>query len=130
MKLDTLLTYIEQCANDGLTKMTIEIDSTGDYDGVFYVTKTKETYSYDSESKSDAKVDEVKDNPGFTGVDKKFYTREWGEDEILPWDFIDIFIDKKFLLSERKKAYSSTVTGSCKSGCKGCGMQKVYGCKV
>ena len=65
-----------------------------------------------------------------TGVDKKFYTREWGEDEILPWDFIDIFIDKKFLLSERKKAYSSTVTGSCKSGCKGCGMQKVYGCKV
>ena len=72
MKLDTLLTYIEQCAHDGLTKMTIEIDSTGDYDGVFYVTKTKETYSYDSESKSDAKVDEVKDNPGFTGVDKKF----------------------------------------------------------
>ncbi|MBQ7373464.1 MAG: TIGR03960 family B12-binding radical SAM protein [Clostridia bacterium] len=64
------------------------------------------------------------------GVDKTFYTREWGEDEILPWDFIDIFVDKKFLLRERKKAYSAEVTGSCKSGCKGCGIQKVYGCDV
>ena len=72
MKLDTLLTYIEQCANEGLTKMTIEIDSTGDYDGAFYVTKTKETYSYNAESKADEKIDEVKDNPGFAGVDKKF----------------------------------------------------------
>lgn len=65
-----------------------------------------------------------------TGVDKEFYTRELGEDEILPWDFIDIFVDKKFLLNERKKAYSATVTGSCKSGCKGCGIQKVYGCNL
>ena len=65
-----------------------------------------------------------------TGVDKKFYTREWGEDEILPWDFIDVFVDKKFLLRERKKAYNGEVTGSCKKGCKGCGIQKVYGCDV
>ena len=65
-----------------------------------------------------------------TGVDKTFYTREWGEDEILPWDFIDVFVDKKFLLRERKKAYNSEVSGSCKSGCKGCGIQKVYGCEV
>ena len=65
-----------------------------------------------------------------TGVDKTFYTREWGEDEILPWDFIDIFVDKNFLLKERKKAYSAEVTGSCKKGCKGCGMQKVYRCDI
>lgn len=64
------------------------------------------------------------------GVDKTFYTREWGEDEILPWDFIDIFVDKQFLLKERKKAYSAEVTGSCKKGCKGCGIQKVYRCNV
>ena len=64
------------------------------------------------------------------GVDKTFYTREWGEDEILPWDFIDVFVDKQFLLKERKKAYSSEVTGSCKTGCKGCGMQKAYRCDV
>ncbi len=64
------------------------------------------------------------------GIDKRFYTREWGEDEILPWDFIDVFVDKKFLLKERKKAYNAEVTGSCKGGCKGCGIQKIYRCDV
>lgn len=78
------------------------------------------------------KFDAQKWNEAFeeTGVDKTFYTREWGEDEILPWDFINIFVDKQFLLRERKKAYSAEVTGSCKTGCKGCGMQKVYRCEV
>ena len=55
-----------------LKKIEITIEDDEEMSGSFYVTKTKETYSYDSESKSDAKVDEVKDNPGFTGVDKKF----------------------------------------------------------
>ncbi len=64
------------------------------------------------------------------GVDKKFYTREWGEDEILPWDIIDVFIDKSFLKRERKKAYAGEVTGSCKTGCKGCGLQRVFRCDV
>lgn len=78
------------------------------------------------------KFDAKKWNEAFeeTGVDKTFYTREWGEDEILPWDFINIFVDKSFLLRERRKAYSAEVTGSCKNGCKGCGIQKVYGCNV
>ena len=64
------------------------------------------------------------------GVDKRFYTREWGEDEILPWDFIDCYIDKEFLLKERKKAYRAEVTGSCKAGCKACGVHKIYRCEV
>ncbi|MBR2384362.1 MAG: TIGR03960 family B12-binding radical SAM protein [Clostridia bacterium] len=76
------------------------------------------------------KFDAKKWNEAFeeTGVDKTFYTREWGEDEILPWDFINIFVDKSFLLRERKKAYLAEVTGSCKKDCKGCGIQKVYRC--
>ena len=64
------------------------------------------------------------------GIDKRFYTREWGEDEILPWDFIDCRIDKEFLLRERKKAYRAEVTGSCKEGCKACGIQKVRRCEI
>ncbi|MCQ2399233.1 MAG: B12-binding domain-containing radical SAM protein, partial [Clostridia bacterium] len=64
----------------------------------------------------------------YYGMDKGYYTREWDEDEILPWDFIDIFVDKKFLLSERHNAYSGKVTGSCKKGCKACGIQREYGC--
>lgn len=64
------------------------------------------------------------------GVDKSFYTREWGEDEILPWDFIDVFVDKSFLLRERHRAYEGKVSGGCKSGCKACGIQKVFRCDV
>ena len=32
------------------------------------------------------------------------YTREWEEDEILPWDFVEHGVTKKYLLSERHKA--------------------------
>lgn len=62
------------------------------------------------------------------GVDPADYTREFAEDEVLPWDIIDIGVTKKFFLSERKKAYSSQVTGSCLGSCKGCGLMKV--CKA
>jgi len=34
-----------------------------------------------------------------------FVTRRYGNDELLPWDFIDHHIHKWFLLSERKKAH-------------------------
>ncbi len=64
------------------------------------------------------------------GVDKRFYTREWGEDEILPWDFIDIYVDKSFFLRERHRAYEGKVSGGCKAGCKACGIQKVFRCDV
>jgi len=64
------------------------------------------------------------------GLTPENYTREFGEDEILPWDFIDIFVDKKFLLSERRKALNNEVTGGCLSGCKACGMQKVFKCDI
>lgn len=59
------------------------------------------------------------------GIDPDIYTRERGEDEILPWDFIDMGINKNFFLRERRRAYEATVTGSCKKGCAGCGLQGV-----
>ena len=59
-----------------------------------------------------------------SGVSPVDYTREFKESEVLPWDFIDIGVTKKFLLAERKKAYSGEVTGSCLASCKGCGLQK------
>ena len=43
---------------------------------------------------------------------------------------VSIFVDKKFLLNERHKAHDFKVSGGCLSGCKGCGMQKVYKCDV
>ncbi len=58
------------------------------------------------------------------GISPRDYTRSRGEDEILPWDFIDVGVTKKFLLAEKKRAYAGEVTGSCLDSCKGCGMQK------
>ena len=56
------------------------------------------------------------------GVDTDFYTvRGHGEEEILPWDTIDVGVSKKFLLRERKRAYEETVTPDCREGCVGCG---------
>ncbi len=56
------------------------------------------------------------------GVDMSFYTtRGYGEDEVLPWDTIDVGVSKKFLLRERKQAYAETVTPDCREGCAGCG---------
>ena len=51
-----------------------------------------------------------------------FYTvRGYGEEEILPWDMIDVGVSKKFLLRERRRAYDAQVTPDCRHGCAGCG---------
>jgi len=56
------------------------------------------------------------------GIDADFYTtRGYGEDEILPWDTIDVGVHKKFLLRERKRAYEAKITPDCREGCAGCG---------
>ena len=56
------------------------------------------------------------------GIDTDLYTiRGYGEEEILPWDTIDVGVSKKFLLRERKRAYEETVTPDCREGCAGCG---------
>jgi len=55
-------------------------------------------------------------------IDPDFYTvRGYGEDEILPWDNIDVGVTKDFLLRERKRAYENRVTPDCRHGCSGCG---------
>jgi len=60
------------------------------------------------------------------GIDPDFYTvRGYGEDEILPWDTIDVGVSKKFLLRERKQAYAGKITPDCRHGCSGCGADKL-----
>jgi len=55
-------------------------------------------------------------------VDPAFYTtRGFGEEEILPWDVIDVGVTKQFLLRERRQAYAEKVTPDCRHGCSGCG---------
>ena len=56
------------------------------------------------------------------GVDPNYYTvRGFGEDEILPWDPINVGVTKAFLLRERRRAYEEKVTEDCRHGCSGCG---------
>ena len=66
------------------------------------------------------------------GIEESFYTtRGYAEDEILPWDSIDIGVTKKFFLRERKQAYAGNVTPDCRHGCAGCGancLLKEVGC--
>ena len=57
-----------------------------------------------------------------TGVDIAFYNlRERDLEEILPWDFIDIGVTKKFLQREWKRALEGEVTPNCRMQCSGCG---------
>ena len=56
------------------------------------------------------------------GIDPNFYTvRGCGEEELLPWDHIDVGVRKDFLLRERHRAYENKITPDCRAGCAGCG---------
>ena len=55
-------------------------------------------------------------------INADFYTtRGYGEEEILPWDIIDVGVSKKFLQRERGQAYEGKITPDCRHGCAGCG---------
>lgn len=55
-------------------------------------------------------------------IDPDFYTvRGYAENEVLPWDSVDVGVTKQFLLRERKRAYDGIITPDCRHGCAGCG---------
>ncbi|MDZ4993983.1 TIGR03960 family B12-binding radical SAM protein [Clostridium perfringens] len=56
-------------------------------------------------------------------VDGDFYAyRERSYDEVLPWDFIDIGVTRKYLERENEKAKTAELTQNCRKGCTGCGV--------
>jgi radical SAM-linked protein len=60
-------------------------------------------------------------------VDPHFYNRDIPLHEVLPWEFIDIGVSKKFLLKERQRSYEQVQTYDCKWGdCRGCGIPGNY----
>jgi radical SAM superfamily enzyme YgiQ (UPF0313 family) len=61
------------------------------------------------------------------GIDMAFYnSREREENELFPWDYIDVGVTKEFLLREYKKAKDEKVTPNCRQTCFNCGA-KAYG---
>lgn len=62
------------------------------------------------------------------GVDPDFYTmRERAVTEILPWDFIDVGVTKKFLIREWNRAKEEEITPNCRQQCSGCGAGRYKG---
>lgn len=57
------------------------------------------------------------------GVDGDFYVyRDRSYDEKLPWDFVDIGVNRKYLEIENERAKKAQVTQNCRKGCTGCGI--------
>ncbi|MBQ6250928.1 TIGR03960 family B12-binding radical SAM protein [Ruminococcus sp.] len=62
------------------------------------------------------------------GIDTSFYAnRRFEYDEILPWDHLDYFVSKEFLIRENKTAHKSITTPNCRLRCSGCGVNKKVG---
>ncbi len=56
------------------------------------------------------------------GLQPEFYNlRERTQDEILPWDHVDVGVRKTFLQAEYKKAKDGILTPNCMVKCAGCG---------
>jgi len=56
-------------------------------------------------------------------IDEDYYLyRERSYDEILPWDFIDIGVNREYLVEENEKAKREELTQNCRKGCTGCGI--------
>ncbi|NCB93762.1 MAG: TIGR03960 family B12-binding radical SAM protein [Clostridia bacterium] len=61
-------------------------------------------------------------------IDTDFYTvRKREDNEIFPWDFINIGVSKDFLLREWKNAKDEKVTPNCRMQCSGCGAGQYKG---
>ena len=56
-------------------------------------------------------------------LDSEFYVyREREYDEILPWDFMHIGVNRKYMERENEKAKKAELTKNCLEGCTGCGI--------
>ena len=58
-----------------------------------------------------------------TGIDGAAYAgRAFGKDDPLPWDNIDIGVDREFLYREYTNAVDGKMTADCRKGCSACGL--------
>ena len=63
-----------------------------------------------------------------TGLKKEFYAQRKREiDEILPWEFINLGINRKFFEKEYENALNEKTTPNCRQSCSGCGIASFGG---
>ena len=59
-------------------------------------------------------------------VDPTFYAyRERCEDEVMPWDIVDVGVRRAHLWHEREQAYRSELSPDCRKQCSACGAAKL-----
>lgn len=62
------------------------------------------------------------------GLEPEFYAaRERPYEEVLPWDHLDYFVDKAFLIRENERAKAALTTPNCREACSGCGVARAAG---
>lgn len=62
------------------------------------------------------------------GLDTDFYAcRKREYDELFPWDHLDYYVSKEFLVRENKTAHNAVTTPNCRDKCSGCGVSKCIG---
>lgn len=83
--------------------------------------------------KNGAKLDDYKDNFNVwkqsmneLGITEEKYLGKRELESELPWDFVDIGVDKDFLLKEFEKAKNVIITEECRKKCSMCGMRKRF----
>lgn len=60
------------------------------------------------------------------GVDPTFYAyRERCEDEVMPWDIVDVGVRRAHMWHEREQAYRSELSPDCRKQCSACGAAKL-----
>jgi len=58
----------------------------------------------------------------------EFYaSRKREYDEVMPWDHLDYYISKEFLVRENKKARAAQTTEHCRNKCSACGVSREIG---
>ena len=61
-----------------------------------------------------------------SGVELAYYCyREREEDEVFPWDHINVGVTKKFLYREYENGLNGIVTPNCREKCAGCGIRQI-----
>jgi len=56
------------------------------------------------------------------GIDPDFYIKDKDYGEVLPWDFINIGVLKRYLINENERAKKEILTNDCRENCTGCGI--------
>ncbi|HHO77186.1 MAG TPA: TIGR03960 family B12-binding radical SAM protein [Deltaproteobacteria bacterium] len=110
---DPLLTFLEGVFSRGDERLSRVIECAQEHGA--YLDGWGDTFNKDAWMRAFDK----------TGIDPVQYHDQKPTDADLPWDFIDMRIDKSFLIEERRRAYAENPepTPDCrKDACSGCGV--------